>query len=90
MTDDTIRRNSMRNPFPKIGKVIKYDLKHSSKRLLPLYGVLLILGLLVGLFISPDRLQQYDSSYYTMGYRDFITVSYEPKNTDYLKKDWKA
>jgi hypothetical protein len=52
----------MRNPFPKIGKVIKYDLKHSSKRLLPLYGVLLILGLLVGLFISPDRLQQYDSS----------------------------
>ena len=65
----------MRNPFPKIGKVIKYDLKHSSKRLLPLYGVLLILGLLVGLFISPDRFMQWDSDFYKMGYRDFITVS---------------
>ena len=65
----------MRNPFPKIGKVIKYDLKHSSKRLVPLYGVLLILGLLVGIFISPDRFNQWDSDFYKMGYRDFITVS---------------
>ena len=65
----------MRNPFPKIGKVIKYDLKHSSKRLLPLYGVLLILGLLVGIFISPDRFNNWDSNYYTMRSRDFITIS---------------
>ena len=68
----------MRNPFPKIGKVIKYDLKHSSKRLLPLYGVLLVLGLLVGLFISPnqrDQLFSDTSVYYKMGYRDFITIS---------------
>ena len=65
----------MRNPFPKIGKVIKYDLKHSSKKLIPLYGVLLILGLLVGIFISPDRFNQWDSDFYKMGYRDFITVS---------------
>ena len=50
-----IRRYKMRNPFPKIGKVIKYDLKHSSKKLLPLYGVLLALGLLAGLFISPNQ-----------------------------------
>ena len=65
----------MRNPFPKIGKVIKYDLKHSSKRLLPLYGVLLILGLLVGIFISPDRFNLWDSEFYTLGSRDFITIS---------------
>ena len=65
----------MRNPFPKIGKVIKYDLKHSSKKLIPLYGILLILGLLVGIFISPDRFNQWDSDFYKMGYRDFITVS---------------
>ena len=45
----------MRNPFPKIGKVIKYDFKHSSRRLLPLYGALLVLGLLVGLFAEPSR-----------------------------------
>ena len=69
----------MRNPFPRIGKVIKYDLKHSSKRLIPLYGVLLMLGLLAGLFISPNQREAFfgDSSSvsYTMGSRDFITVS---------------
>ena len=68
----------MRNPFPKIGKVIKYDLKHSSKRLVPLYGVLLLLGLLAGLFISPSQREAFygnSSSSYTMGSRDFITFS---------------
>ena len=68
----------MRNPFPQIGKVIKYDLKHSSKRLLPLYGVLLALGLLVGLFISPNQRDIFvngGGSSYAMGSRDFITMS---------------
>ena len=69
----------MRNPFPRIGKVIKYDLKHSSKRLIPLYGVLLMLGLLAGLFISPNQREAFfgDSSSvsYVMGSRDFVTVS---------------
>ena len=69
----------MRNPFPKIGKVIKYDLKHSSKRLIPLYGVLLLLGLLAGLFISPSQREAFYgtsvSGAHTMNSRDFITVS---------------
>ena len=43
----------MRNPFPRIGKVMKYDFKHSSRTLLPLFGALLILGLLTGLFAFP-------------------------------------
>ena len=50
----------MRNPFPKIGKVIKYDFKHSSRKLLPLYGALLVLGLLTGLFANPLNLHDYD------------------------------
>ena len=69
----------MRNPFPKIGKVIKYDLKHSSKKLIPLYGVLLLLGLLAGLFISPAQREAFYgtsvSGAHTMNSRDFITVS---------------
>ena len=69
----------MRNPFPRIGKVIKYDLKHSSKKLIPLYGVLLMLGLLTGLFISPKQKEAFfDSgvaSSYAMNSRDFITIS---------------
>ena len=69
----------MRNPFPKIGKVIKYDLKHSSKRLIPLYGVLLALGLLVGLCISPDRqaelISNGSATSTAMRSRDLITFS---------------
>ena len=69
----------MRNPFPKIGKVIKYDLKHSSKKLIPLYGVLLALGLLTGLCISPARTQQFFDGEIVnenvLSSRDFITVS---------------
>ena len=69
----------MRNPFPKIGKVIKYDLKHSSKKLIPLYGVLLALGLLAGLLISPTQkeilFEGGSTGSYSMGSRDFITFS---------------
>ena len=66
----------MRNPFPKIGKVIKYDLKHSSKKLLPLYGVLLALGLLTGLCISPARLDDFfTGGTVSQNTRDWITIS---------------
>ncbi len=52
----------MRNPFPKIGKVIKYDFKHSSRRLLPLYAALLVLGLLTGLFAEPMGNRNWEST----------------------------
>lgn len=45
-------KNKIRNPFPQIGKVIKYEFKHSARVLLPLYGVLLLLGLLAGLSVN--------------------------------------
>ena len=45
----------MKNPFERIGKVIKYEFKHSARTLLPLYGVLLILGLLTGLSVSQQK-----------------------------------
>lgn len=46
----------MKNPFPNIGKVIKYELKHSAKRLVPFYGVLLALGLLTGLTFNVKKI----------------------------------
>ncbi len=52
----------MRNPFPKIGKVIKYDFKHSSRKLLPLYAALLVLGLLTGLFAEPMGNRDWEST----------------------------
>src|SRR5574344_197477 len=39
----------MRNPFIKIGKVFKYEVKSSSRIFLPLYGVLCVVALLLGL-----------------------------------------
>jgi len=50
----------MRNPFPMIGKVMKYDFKHSARKLLPLYGALLVLGLLTGLFANPPKINEAD------------------------------
>ena len=38
--------NFKRNPFERIGKVFKYEFIHASKTLIPLYAVLLLLGLL--------------------------------------------
>ena len=52
----------MRNPFPRIGKVIKYEFKHSARTLLPLYGVLLVLGLLTGLSVNRNKYDKLMSS----------------------------
>ena len=37
----------------KLGKVFKYEFIHASKTLVPLYSVLIILGLLIGLLSNP-------------------------------------
>ena len=54
--------NTNRNPFERIGKVIKYEFKHSARILLPLYGVLLVLGLLTGLSVSQQKYDKIISS----------------------------
>ena len=54
--------NTNRNPFERIGKVIKYEFKHSARTLLPLYGVLLVLGLLTGLSVSQQKYDKIISS----------------------------
>lgn len=43
----------IRNPFKMIGKVFKYEFKHISKILVPMYAVLIVLGLVIGLLQSP-------------------------------------
>lgn len=46
----------MKNPFPKIGKIIKYEFKHSSRILFPLYAVLLVLGLMTGISANTNKI----------------------------------
>lgn len=38
-----------RNPFPKIGMVMKYEFKHSVRKLLPLYGVIIAISIVLGI-----------------------------------------
>lgn len=45
----------MKSPLSTLGKVIKYEFKHSARIILPLYGVLLALGLLTGLSINGKK-----------------------------------
>lgn len=52
-----MENKKIRNPFPAIGKVIKYEFKHSARKLLPLYGVLLVLGLICGVTSNPLTIQ---------------------------------
>ena len=52
----------MKNPFERVGKVIKYEFKHSARTLLPLYGVLLVLGLLTGLSVNQQKYDKIISS----------------------------
>lgn len=42
-----------RNPFKYFGKVYKYEFIHASKTLLPMYIIIIILGLFIGLLQSP-------------------------------------
>lgn len=43
----------IRNPFVKMGKVYKYEFIHASKTLVPMYVILILLGLIIGLLQSP-------------------------------------
>ena len=42
---------SFRNPFSKIAKVFKYEMKHSVRILLPVYGAIIIIAFIAGLFL---------------------------------------
>ena len=44
-------KNTIRNPFPWIGKVFKYEMKHSVRILVPVLIAILAIALIAGLFI---------------------------------------
>ena len=44
-------KKTIRNPFPWIGKVFKYEFKHSSRILVPIYIAIVALALITGLFV---------------------------------------
>ena len=44
-------KKALRNPFPWIGKVFKYEMKHSLRILLPVYVATVVVALLTGLLV---------------------------------------
>lgn len=44
-------KKTIRNPFPWIGKVFKYEMKHSVRILLPVYIAIIAIALITGFFI---------------------------------------
>ena len=45
-----------RNPFPAIGKIFKYEMISGARIILPMYAILLILSLIIGIFIMDNNL----------------------------------
>ena len=47
-------KKAIRNPFPWIGKVFKYEMKHSERILLPIYIAIVAVALLTGSCAGAD------------------------------------
>lgn len=50
MLADT-KKSKIRNPFPAIGKVFKYEFISTARIFIPVYGALLLLALIIGLLL---------------------------------------
>jgi len=61
-------KKTIRNPFPWIGKVFKYEMKHSVRILLPVLVAILAIALIAGCFIPLDNEGQLDLDFsFTIG-----------------------
>ncbi len=47
-----LAKSTIRNPFPMIGKVFKYEFKSGTRIILPLYGAMIVLALICGISFS--------------------------------------
>lgn len=50
------KNKKIRNPFPAIGKVFKYEMISVGRMILPVYAVLLALSLIIGVFVMNNNL----------------------------------
>ena len=71
-------KKTIRNPFPWIGKVYKYEMKHSVRILLPVYVAIVAIALITGLIVplSSDGDLDFNFSFNMNGTekRDFKTL----------------
>ncbi len=50
-----------RNPFPAVGKVFKYEMISGARTILPMYAILLVLSLVIGIFALNSNME-FDST----------------------------
>lgn len=50
------KNKKFRNPFPAIGKVFKYEMISAGRIILPIYALLLVLSLIIGVFVLDSEL----------------------------------
>ena len=50
------KNTKFRNPFPAIGKVFKYEMISAGRIILPVYALLLVLSLIIGIFVLDSEL----------------------------------
>lgn len=50
------KKMKFRNPFPAIGKVFKYEMISAGRIILPVYALLLVLSLIIGVFVLDSEL----------------------------------
>lgn len=63
-----------RNPFPAVGKVFKYEMISGARVILPLYAVLLVLSLIIGVFALDNNLEIAETESYANIIKGVIVV----------------
>ncbi len=54
---EKMENKKFRNPLPAVGKVFKYEMISGARVILPLYAVLLVLSLIIGVFAINNNLE---------------------------------
>jgi hypothetical protein len=51
------KKMKFRNPFPAVGKVFKYEMISAGRIILPVYALLLVLSLIIGVFVMEPEFE---------------------------------
>ena len=63
---EKMENKKFRNPLPAVGKVFKYEMISGARVILPLYAVLLVLSLIIGVFALDNNLELAETESYAI------------------------
>ena len=71
---EKMENKKFRNPLPAVGKVFKYEMISGARVILPLYAVLLVLSLIIGVFALDNNLELAETESYANIIKGVIVV----------------